>query len=76
VRGLLREKQTGRLRGPSFKSLDPGLRRDDGLAKAPAHCAGAPGRHFSLASARSASALSVFSHENAVAVCFLPAASV
>ncbi len=31
--------------------------------------------YFSLASARSASARSVFSHENAVAVCFLPAPS-
>ena len=33
------------------------------------------GDYFSFASARSASARSVFSHEKAVAVCFLPAPS-
>ena len=42
----------------------------------PVHAALRGGAYFSLASARSASALSVFSHENDVAVTCLPAALV
>src|SRR5690606_25707211 len=48
--------------------------RGPSLVPAAADAAGAD--YFSLASARSASALSVFSQEKAVATCFLPAPSV